>query len=156
MYSFFKKSKLFFLVILCIIISSCNKQGVGTLMGGVTGGLAGATLGEGESKLITAGLGAVAGGLVGGAIGSYLDKKDKEMVQQVSYTALEHTPSGQAVSWDNPDSGHSGYVIAKPAFRANDGRYCREYVQTAIIGNKTQEVYGRACRQPDGTWEIVK
>ena len=156
MYSVLKKSNLFFLVILCITTSSCNKQGVGTLMGGVAGGLAGATFGEGNSKLITAGLGAVAGGLVGGAIGSYLDKKDKEMVQQASNTALEHTPSGQAVFWNNPDSGHSGYVTAKPAFRASDGRYCREYVQNVTIGSKTQEAYGRACRQPDGTWEIVK
>ncbi|MCB1530608.1 MAG: hypothetical protein H6853_05580 [Rhodospirillales bacterium] len=32
--------------------------------------------------------------------------------------------------------------------------YCREYVRTITIGNRTEEGYGTACLQPDGSWEI--
>ena len=35
------------------------------------------------------------------------------------------------------------------------GPQCREYQSTAIIGGKEEKVYGRACRQPDGTWKNV-
>lgn len=34
-------------------------------------------------------------------------------------------------------------------------RYCREYQSAVTIGNETQSGYGRACLQPDGSWEIV-
>lgn len=33
--------------------------------------------------------------------------------------------------------------------------YCREYTRTVYIGNRTQEAYGTACLQPDGSWMIV-
>ena len=36
-----------------------------------------------------------------------------------------------------------------------DGRYCREYTATAVVGGKTQNTYGTACRQPDGAWQLV-
>lgn len=44
-------------------------------------------------------------------------------------------------------------VIALPAMA--DEPYCREYTKQAKIGGKMQEVYGTACMQPDGSWEIV-
>lgn len=34
-------------------------------------------------------------------------------------------------------------------------RYCREYQKTVTIGGADQEVYGTACMQPDGSWEIM-
>ena len=34
-------------------------------------------------------------------------------------------------------------------------RYCREYHRTVIINGQRQEAYGHACRQPDGTWQII-
>ena len=33
--------------------------------------------------------------------------------------------------------------------------YCREYTKSVTIGGNEEEVYGTACRQADGTWEIV-
>ncbi len=39
---------------------------------------------------------------------------------------------------------------------SNDGdRYCREYYTRATIGGAYQQTYGRACMQPDGSWEII-
>lgn len=37
----------------------------------------------------------------------------------------------------------------------NDDRYCREYQAQATIGRNSRETYGTACRQEDGSWEIV-
>ena len=36
-----------------------------------------------------------------------------------------------------------------------DGTYCREFQQTVTVGGRTEEAYGTACRQPDGSWKIV-
>ena len=33
--------------------------------------------------------------------------------------------------------------------------YCREYTQTLKIGNALQQAYGTACRQPDGSWQLI-
>lgn len=42
-----------------------------------------------------------------------------------------------------------------PAYRAADGRYCREYQATVTVNGVPQPTYGTACLQPDGTWRIV-
>lgn len=33
--------------------------------------------------------------------------------------------------------------------------YCREYTNRVVVGNRTQESYGTACLQPDGSWKII-
>ena len=38
---------------------------------------------------------------------------------------------------------------------SNDGRYCREYTASSSIAGARQQTYGRACMQPDGSWEII-
>lgn len=32
---------------------------------------------------------------------------------------------------------------------------CREYTKTINVGGRTQQGYGTACLQPDGSWEVV-
>jgi surface antigen len=98
-------------------------------------------------------LGVILGGLVGGSVGASLDRADQQALQQSTQQALETGPSGQPVAWSNPDSGHYGQIVPARAYESN-GTYCREYQQTVVIGGQTQQAYGRACRQPDGTWKI--
>jgi hypothetical protein len=33
---------------------------------------------------------------------------------------------------------------------------CREYTATSSIGGVPQQMVGTACRQPDGTWRIIR
>lgn len=33
--------------------------------------------------------------------------------------------------------------------------YCREYTREVIVDGRPAQAYGRACRQPDGSWRIV-
>lgn len=47
-------------------------------------------------------------------------------------------------------------VPASPIYTDQLGRYCREYQTTVVINGQSQPSYGTACRQPDGTWQIVR
>ncbi len=39
--------------------------------------------------------------------------------------------------------------------KAYGNEHCREYTRTVYIGGRTQDAYGTACLQPDGSWMIV-
>jgi surface antigen len=151
-------SKLLLITFIGFSLQSCesmNKQGGGTLIGGVTGGLLGSQFGKGEGQLLATGIGALAGALVGGQVGKTMDEYDKQMLVKSSHQALEFSPSGNRVEWRNPDNGNNGSITPTKSFK-EDGRYCREYIQEVIIGGEKEKAYGKACRQPDGNWKIIK
>lgn len=132
-----------------------NKRGAGTLMGAAVGGLAGAAFGKGDGQLLAIGLGAALGAAAGNHIGGQLDEQDKAMMATKSQQAFEYVPSGKSMAWNNPDSGHSGYITPIKTVK-EEGRYCREYTNIVKVGGEEQKAYGKACRQPDGSWEIVQ
>ena len=132
-----------------------NKQSGGTLIGGLAGGLIGSQFGGGEGKLIATGVGALAGALIGGQIGKSMDEYDRALLEKSSRQALEYSPSGTSVEWRNPDSGNYGYITPTNTLKTEQG-YCREYTQEVVIGGERKKAYGKACRKPDGNWEIVK
>ena len=101
-----------------------------------------------------AALGVLAGAWIGKEVGSSLDNADKAAMRQSSQYALEATKAGHTSNWSNPDSGNSGTVTPTKTYQTAQGGYCREYQQTITVGGKTQEAYGTACRQPDGTWKV--
>ena len=88
--------------------------------------------------------------------------------------------SNKSIQWNTPRPGEGPATTMPPAPQAQPaqpvetmpspppmtgprpvpqatqtGPECREYQQTVTIGGKPQQVYGRACRQPDGTWKQV-
>jgi surface antigen len=130
---------------------ACNRDLIGGLVGGVTGAILGAQVGKGKGKLAAVAGGALLGALIGGSIGRGMDQVDAGCVGQT----LEHAPERQTVTWRNPDNDTDYAVTPVKTFQRDDGRYCREYTATATIGGKPQETYGTACRQPDGSWQIV-
>ena len=132
-----------------------QKQSLGTLLGAVAGGVAGAQVGKGRGKVVATGVGAVLGALIGSEIGRSLDRADQLALQHTTQETLETAPIGTTSTWHNPDSGNSGTVTPTQTYRQSDGRYCREFTQTVTIGNRTEEAYGTACRQPDGSWQII-
>jgi surface antigen len=139
-----------------VLLMGCESTGpkttVGGLGGAAAGGLLAAALG-GKGEAIAAGV--ILGGLLGGAIGDRLDAADRAQAQAAAARALESVPSGQSVTWHNPDSGHTGTVMPVRTYQTASGQYCREYQQTITIGGEKHQSYGTACRQPDGTWSIV-
>ncbi len=131
-----------------------NKTTGGMLAGAAAGGLIGSQFGGGVGKGIATLAGVLAGGFLGNQIGQSLDQADMQYAQRSQQMAFERGVSGQPVAWLNPDSGHSGTIVPRPAYQA-EGRVCREFQQTITIGGQTQQGYGTACRQPDGSWQIV-
>ncbi|MEQ8281789.1 MAG: RT0821/Lpp0805 family surface protein [Parvibaculum sp.] len=130
-----------------------TKQTIGTVGGAVAGGLAGQAIGGGTGRLWATGAGVLLGALIGSEIGKSLDRADRAAMGQTTYNALETGRSGQAVQWRNPDSGNYGTVTPQSAYQSGNVT-CREYTQTINVGGRSEQAYGTACRQPDGSWQI--
>ncbi len=147
-----------FPLVAAFLLAGCATMGpkeqTGTVVGGVGGALIGSQFGGGTGRLV--GVGALAGALIGGEIGRSLDANDRRMMEESAQYALERNRTDQPSQWRNPDSGHYGTITPKRTYQTAEGRYCREYQQTVIIGGEEQQAYGHACRQPDGTWKIVR
>jgi len=135
----------------CETVQGNPKTAIGGLGGATVGGLIAAAAGGGGAGIAA---GVIGGALLGGLAGNLLDDRDKRMANAAAQRALETAPSGKAVAWNNPDSGHSGTITPVRTYESN-GRYCREFQQTVTIGGKPENSFGTACRQPDGSWQIV-
>jgi surface antigen len=140
-----------------IFLSACNAAGPidnhssGALIGGVVGGAACSGLGKGHGRIAAAIACTLAGAFIGGAVGSSMDSTDQLRAQR----AISETPTNETVSWYNPNSKTEYKVtpIEHPQ-TYGDGRTCREFSTTAIIGGKSETVYGTACQQRDGSWQM--
>ena len=147
------------IAMLPVLAAACgpgNKQGTGTIVGAVTGGVAGAAIagGKGSRGVAGAAIGAVVGGIVGNEIGRQLDERDRQIAAAAEYQALEYGQPGAPTPWDNPESQHRGQIVpGKPYQQGN--LFCRPYTHTIYIGGQPQTARGTACRQPDGTWKAV-
>ena len=132
-----------------------QKEGIGTLLGAVAGGAAGSQVGDGRGQLVATAAGALLGAFIGKEIGSSLDRADQLAMQHTTHQSLETAPTGTTSSWRNPDSGNMGTITPTQTYQRTDGTYCREFTQTVTVGGRSEEAYGTACRQPDGSWQIV-
>ncbi len=130
----------------------CNRELLGSLLGAAAGGLAGSQIGDGRGQLAAVAGGTLLGFLMGGTIGRNMDEVDQNCVGQ----ALEHAGDGQQIAWNNPQTGAQYQVVPTRTVQGSDGRYCREYTATSVVSGRNQQTYGRACRQPDGSWQIVQ
>jgi surface antigen len=118
-------------------------------------GLLGSQFGGGNGKLVAVALGTLGGAAIGSSVGQSLDRADRLYANQAAYAA-QSAPIGQPVAWQNPDTGHSGSVVAvREGTNTATGAYCREFQQTVTVGGHTEQAYGTACRQPDGSWKIL-
>lgn len=155
-----KPAKFALLAIVALALAACEgagqKETGGTLIGAGLGALAGSQIGKGRGQLAAVAIGTLAGALIGKDVGKSLDRADRAAIEQTSQRALESNRTGEASTWTNPDSGHSGTVQPTRTFQTAEGQYCREYQQTVTIAGKTESAYGTACRQPDGAWKIVQ
>ena len=135
---------------------SINKQDIGTLAGAIGGGIIGSNVGGGKGAIAGTIAGTLLGGVLGSSIGASLDNADRAAYGSASQRALESAQPGQSLPWSNPQTGNSGTITPKNQYKNAQGEYCREYNQTIKVGGKTQQGYGTACRQPDGSWKIVE
>ena len=149
-----KKLMLVGLVSLPLLGGCATKMQTGTALGALTGGALAYGLGQDSSKkeLWTV-LGIGLGAMIGQSIGQQLDERDQYLMAQTFEFTMEKAPTNHRSQWENPDSGHGGTVTPTRTFDTGTGP-CREFITTVSIGGHTEEAYGTACRQADGSWKI--
>ena len=142
----------------CRTDGSMDKQTGGAILGGIAGGLIGSKIGKGRGRHVATIAGAVLGSLAGSSIGRQLDERDRLLMGRSTQKTLDRGKTNVAGTWVNPDTGNRGTITPRRTYRVKRGSttsYCREFQQTITVGGKTERAYGRACRQPDGSWKIV-
>jgi len=130
---------------------TCWREELGQALGAVAGGVAGYQVGKGHGKTAAVVGGTIIGALIGGSIGRSMDSVDQNCVGQI----LEHAAPSEPIVWQNPQSEGQYQVIPQQPYQDQGGRYCREYQTTGTVGGQTRQMYGTACRQPDGSWQVV-
>ena len=135
-----------------IDLGQCNRDLLGGALGAAAGAALGTQVGKGSGKTAAIVGGAILGALVGGSLGRAMDQVDQNCVGQ----ALERAEDGQTIVWNNPQTGARYQLTPTKIYKDTQNRYCREYTTKGTIDGKEQELYGKACRQPDGSWEFVQ
>ena len=147
------KLKVISLLVASTFIFACTQnpnRDVGTVTGAIVGGVVGNQIGKGSGRAWATSIGMIAGAVIGGNIGARMDRQDRMYSQQ----ALETYSDNRSKSWTNPNTGNSYTVTPTNTYETSSGP-CREYTTEAMIGGRPETVRGRACRQPDGSWQAV-
>ncbi|MFN4309445.1 MAG: hypothetical protein ACK4FK_02545 [Ferrovibrio sp.] len=81
-----------------------------------------------------------------------MDAIDQGCVSRV----LEFAPDRQTIRWYG--AGRAGYADTAYAFTPlatfeRNGFYCRDFRAVATRDGRDDQVYGTACRRPDGAWQ---
>lgn len=131
-----------------------SPQAVGAVVGGVAGGVAGAQFGKGNGRLAATIAGTLLGGVVGSAIAARLSEQGRVAATNTTQQALSTSPTGQAVRWDDPQTGIYGtvqptsnvYYVPTGEYNAQTygGTYGQQQVPQQAYAQAPQPVY----RQP--------
>lgn len=132
----------------CTSVPTREEQGV--LIGALAGGILGHQVGGGSGQVLATMAGTVAGAMIGGSIGRSMDATDRLNTS----AALENVRTGVPTTWVNPDTGYEYVVTPTNTYNGGAGP-CREYTLDANIGGRAEQIYGTACRQPDGSWQVM-
>ena len=129
-----------------------NASQGGTILGAILGAVAGTQIGKGKGRVVAIVGGAVLGGVLGGEIGRSMQQSDQAQVQQV----FESNRTGQASTWQNPDTGSQYKLPPTRTYKTSTNQDCRDFKTWAVIDGYEEEIQGTACRRSDGTWQQLK
>lgn len=122
----------------------------GTIVGALIGGLGGSAIGSGSGRTAAIIGGVAAGAVIGNSVGRSMEAVDHAQVQNT----LENGRTGSPVIWNNPNTGNRYEVTPTRTYQTAGQRYCREYISRATVAGRDQQIYGTACRMPDGSWQL--
>lgn len=142
-----------FLITACSEIRDRPNETAGGILGAVAGGLIGSQFGGGTGQVVAGALGGILGAWAGSEAGRSLDEDDKRYAAQAHEQAFV---SGQTMRWNNPDTKNFGAVQpGRGGPDAASGAHCREFKSIIVVEGVREEAYGTACRQADGSWQII-
>ncbi len=84
-----------------------------------------------------------------------MDDADQAFMTEHFNHAMESTVTGQTSNWTNPSSGYQVQVTPTRTFQQANSTYCREFTQSISDKGQAPATRGTACRQSDGSWQIV-
>lgn len=79
--------------------------------------------------------------------------EEQQRAHEAAQVRATEAGVGETVIWNRGDA--SGSVTVLRDGTSTTGRYCREFQHEVTIGGKREAAYGTACRNPDGSWEVV-
>jgi surface antigen len=84
-----------------------------------------------------------------------LDEEDRRHADAAMSAALGPEGAGEAVTWDNPQSGSKGsFTPTEPAHQTPNG-LCRAFAAEIFMpASPPRSVQGSACRDSAGKWSI--
>ena len=153
------KKKIAAVALSALVLAGCQpgagpKETGGGIIGAIGGAAVGSQFGRGTGNVAAIAAGTLLGAWLGSEIGRSLDARDRALIEQAQARAYA-APIGQRITWNNPQSGNSGHIVTTREGTMQGGAYCREFQNTIVVGGRTEQAYGTACRQPDGAWRIV-
>lgn len=79
--------------------------------------------------------------------------EDQKRAHESAQVKATTAPVGEKVIWNAGSA--TGSVTTVRDGTSTSGRYCREFQHQVKIAGNNQQAYGVACRQPDGSWEVI-
>ncbi len=141
------------IISLMLSMTSCSNTNLTKGQQGAVGGAAGgAVIGQAIGRNTEATLiGTAIGTVLGYIVGNEMDKYDRVQLNN----AYEKGPSGQPVSWVNPDSGSNYQVVPQPAYQnSRTNQVCRQAEVMVTIDGQPQKTSSTACRNDQGQWVL--
>jgi surface antigen len=152
---FVRAASLVTLAFVPVVVAACGSdKGAGSLLGAFTDTDAGAPSGKRHVRIASAGNGAVLGGISSDEIGQQMSTRERAIVADAEYRALEYGRSGAPTVWSYPAMNHRGSIVPGRPYKKGE-QYCRTYTHTINRGAAPEIVKGVACREDNGTWRGV-
>lgn len=149
--------KLLSLIAVLVILTGCtaNSRLAGLNFGSITSSISAVTVADtpidAEITAQAVNIEALSAGLVGHQIGVELASADKQLALNAEYEALEYSPTGQTIVWQNTSTGTRGEVTPSKTYDLGQ-KNCRRYVHKIFIADKVETASGAACKEQDGAW----
>lgn len=128
-----------------------EEDAAGGLVGTAAAGFQGSQFGPPKDTLATTAIGILVGAAVGRGAGSAISRSEEVCFSQ----SFEHVADRETIAWMDPVEGVHYAVTPTRTVKGADGRYCREYTARATVNGQAAGIFGTACRQPDGRWELI-
>ncbi len=154
-----KNNKIKFLILMSIIISSCetndDKKLFGQIVGAAVGGYVGSKFGSGVGNQIATALGVAAGAVIATKLMNVILDEDRESYSKAITETLEENPNNIEKEWESPnETGTSAKIKPVNDFEKN-GAPCRDFEQIITRDGKQYIEKSTACRDESGNWKIV-
>lgn len=133
-----------------IIDGNCNRQAIGTVLGGAVGGAIGSSVGKDSgNRSVAILLGSVLGAVIGNQIGKSMDDADRACIGH----ALELAADRRTVRWTGSEGVN--YMVTPTSSYDRGGRKCRDYRLRANGQGVDEDRRETACLVSEGRWEVV-